>query len=325
MPIKGQFTAGVCVFFDRTLEIEPVATAIEAGGFSVLKRIPAGEHWQFHGPSLKVSYRPEVNGFAAVDVVPRPWPDEMGDPQSDPMTFGAWSMGYFGPFAYPGGLRRAAQQTWSWPDGKSIPNRQTGFIRILVSYVFGAEPNAPIIPEDYEPIGELEYALWVAASVAKLPGAIAFFNPNGEVLRAPDTIEEQLVWSTNHQVPPLDLLANVRLFNVDPGWSVMDTVGNSQFDHLKLSKPFPDLEALVPKKGVNLQEVDPFLRNTTTYLLRNWERFGDGDTINGPGGNWRGLIRERGLLNPPRSTLRFVPTWTQPPDLLTARNEHPLG
>ncbi|MDJ0847938.1 MAG: hypothetical protein QNK04_06055 [Myxococcota bacterium] len=41
----------------------------------------------------------------------------MGDPQREPLLMGAWSMGHFGPFAYPGGLERAAQQCWGWAPG----------------------------------------------------------------------------------------------------------------------------------------------------------------------------------------------------------------
>jgi hypothetical protein len=43
----------------------------------------------------------------------------MGDPKLDPMTFGAWSMGHFGPLAYPGGLGGARQHAWSWQTGRT--------------------------------------------------------------------------------------------------------------------------------------------------------------------------------------------------------------
>lgn len=45
------------------------------------------------GGSVTLSFRPEVNGQVLVDTVDQPWPDSMGDPQKDPMIFGAWSMG----------------------------------------------------------------------------------------------------------------------------------------------------------------------------------------------------------------------------------------
>lgn len=326
MPVKGQFTACACLLFDRAPAPDAIASAVEAGGFTVAKRVPAGEHWQFHGSSVLVPFRPDVNGYATVDVVAQKWPDGMGDPQADPVTFAAWSMANFGPFAFPGGLTRAGQHAWGWPEGKSAPGRHAAFVRVRTSYVFGGDPNAVIMPSDYDPTAELEFVLWLTAAVAKIPGAIAFFNPNGEVLRSPAAVEEGLLWAANANVPPLDLIANVRLFNIDPGWSLMDTVGHSQFDYLNRPRPFPDIEAVVPKGRVELPEVDPFLRNTTTYLLRNGDRFGDGDTINGPGGNWRGHYRRRGLISPPRPTLRFSPAFgPTPPAVMTTDHENPLG
>lgn len=59
----------------------------------------------------------------------------MGDAKSDPMTFGAWSMGYFGPFAYPGGLTRAIQQPWGWAAARDVAPTHRGFDRIRSSYV----------------------------------------------------------------------------------------------------------------------------------------------------------------------------------------------
>src|SRR6266542_4613449 len=101
---KGFFSQGVCLLTDGRTTISEIKRALLAGGFQIAKEVPANEDLCFSGPSVVVPFLPQVNGYVSVDVVDKVWPDAMGDPASDPVTFGAWSMGYFGPFAYPGGL-----------------------------------------------------------------------------------------------------------------------------------------------------------------------------------------------------------------------------
>jgi hypothetical protein len=314
MPIKGMFTAGACVLFERPVSLEALADAL--GEFEIVNRSEAGEHWAFGGPSVSLAFRPDINGYVALDTVDQPWPDHMGDPKTDPMLFGAWSMGHFGPFAFPNGLTRAAQHSWGWPEGKTIPKRHSAFVRIRASYVFGGVPDTTsIFPDAYDSLAELEFVTKVALAVLQLPGALCYFNPNGETLRTATSLRESLEFAEERNVPALDAYCNVRLFNVDDGWLVMDTVGNGQLGLPDL----PDLEACMHKqKKYNLQEIDPFLRNTTLYVLRQGEVFHDGDTIDGPGGGrWRARIRRCGLIEPPRRTLRFFPDdGTEPPEAL---------
>ncbi|MCE9568211.1 MAG: DUF4261 domain-containing protein [Planctomycetes bacterium] len=314
MPIKGRYTAGACVLFERQVSLDALVGALQ--NFDIAKRNNEIVHWAFGGPSVSLSFRPEVNGYISVDITDRPWPDDMGGPDSDTMLFGAWSMGHFGPFTFPQGLQRAAQQSWAWPEGKSIPQKHTAFVRILASYVFGnVSGNTPIFPENYDAIGELEFITDVAQAVLKLPGALCYFNPNGETLRTSQSIVESRAFAAERNVPPLDVYCNVRLYNVDEGWLVMDTVGNGQLGLPDL----PDLEVCLKKaKKYDLQEIDAFLRNTTLYVWRRGEVFRDGDTIDGPGGvKWRARVRKNGLLSPPRRTIRFFPEdGTEPPVVL---------
>jgi len=314
MPFKGRYTAGTCVLFERPVSLDALAEAL--GEFEIVKRVPEMTNWVFGGPLLLLAFRPEINGYVTVDTVDKPWPDHMGDPQNDPMVFAAWSMGHFCPFTFPNGLKRATQHSWGWEEGKTIADRHTGFVRILASYVFGDVPdNAPIFPDAYDSLTELEFVTKVALAVMELPGALCYFNPNGESLRTTASIRESLAFAEEHSVPALDTYCNVRLFNVDDSWFVMDTVGNGQLGLPDL----PDLEACAKKqKKYDQQEIDAFLRNTTLYVLRQGEVFNDGDTIDGPGGvRWRAWNRRSGLTDPPRRTIRFFPEdRTQPPDVL---------
>ena len=139
---KGFFTQGVCLLTDGRTAVEDLKSALQEHGFEIAKETPAGQNWCFGGHTLVVAFLPEVNGYAAIDLVDQPWPDAMGDPKSDPMTFAGWSMGHFGPFAFPGGLARARQHAWGWQPASPIAEGHRGFVRIRISYIFGCEGEA---------------------------------------------------------------------------------------------------------------------------------------------------------------------------------------
>jgi DivIVA domain-containing protein len=140
----------------------------------------------------------------------------------------------------------------------------------------------------------------VALAVLGLPEALCYFNPNGEVLRDREGTQESLAYARSNELLPLDLWSNVRLFNIGGGWSLMDTVGNAQFDQ-------PDIEACF-SRGYDCGEVDRFLRNATWYLYQNGEIVKDGDTMDGPGAvRWQAKSFENGLTEPPRRVLSWLP------------------
>ena len=295
---KGMITQGVSVLLEEEATLDAIEAAL--GDFEIKGRKEAGESWKFGGPSVVVPFRPECNGFVVIDTVGQPWPDHMGDPQDESILFGAWAMGQFGPFIYPGSLERAGLQSWAWEEGKTVADRHRAFIRIRSSYVFGAGEDAPVMPEDYEPVAELKFVSEIAAALLELPKALCYLNPNGEVLRGRDLMLESLRHESASEVPPMDLWSNVRLFNFDADWSVMDTVGNGQLD-------IPDVEACFEAERYDLGEVDLFLRNLSIHLLEHGEVFEDGDTTDGPGGvSWQVKSFENGLSDPPRRVLRWL-------------------
>src|SRR5262249_44266962 len=112
---------------------------------------------------------------------------------------------------------------------------------------------------------------------------------------------------------PLDLWCNVRLFNADADWSLMDTVGNHQLD-------LPDVEACFTR-GYDCGQADRFLRNVSWYLWQNGEVIKDGHTMDGPGeGRWQARNHENGLAEPPRRVLSWLPLdGTHAPDNLRER------
>ena len=311
---KGMFTQGVCVLLERPVSLDEVEPALS--GYDVRGRRDGSGEWAFGGPSLIVAYQPETNGLVCVDIVDRPWPDHMGDAKTESITFGAWAMGHFGPFAYPRGLERSAQQCWGWEPGRSIAERHNAFLRIRSSYVFGALDDTPVMPSDYDPLPELEFVTRLASSLLDVPGALCYFNPNGEMLLDQDSLRETLNYAWSNGLPPLDAWSNVRMFNVNEEWSLMDTVGNGQLD-------IPDTEACFHSESFDFNEVANFLRNVSLYVLRHGEVFSDGDTMDGPGGvHWEGRLFEAGISDPPRRVLRWLPNDDRqvPPEIKNAGN-----
>lgn len=297
---KGMFTQGVVVLFEEAPSLDQVESALSR--WEILKRLPEtqdSESWPFGGPSVVLPMRPEVNGRVVVDVVARPWPDSMGDPKENAMVFGAWSMGHFGPLAFPGNLERASQHTWSCPGAAELAARHTAFARIRVTYVGGDDD--PVMPEDYDPIPELLLTDDVALALVSCPGALVYFNPNGESLLSPSEVRERSDFARQHEQLPIDVWSNIRLLRLNEEWMVMDTVGLGQLDRC-------DIEACFPDARFDCGEVDRFLRNASLYLIHNGEVIQTGETMDGPGGiRWDALVLEEGIMTPPRRVLRFLP------------------
>jgi hypothetical protein len=296
---KGFFTQSACVLLAKPASLDSIIPLLS--DFRIAKRIDEFEKVGLNGPTLIVAFRPEVNGYVNVNVREGAWPDHMGDPKVDPMLFAAWTMGHYGPFTFPGGFRRAQEQLWTWPEGKDVVARHTAAIHIQVSYVFGGGKDAPILPQNYDALAEMHFVTRLALALLKHPDALAYFNPNGEILADENLLTKSLEYHEQHEIPPFDIWTNIRVLNPNNGWMIMDTVGMEQLDR-------PDLEACFPAKKYDLGEVSYFLRNCCLYLLKNGEVIKDQNTMNGPGGiNWQAHHVAKELFAPPRRLLRWFP------------------
>jgi hypothetical protein len=300
---KGMFTQVMCLLTDGRTTIEDVKSALLEQAFEIVKQTPPGKNSSFGGPAFIVPFLPAVNGFAAVDVVSESWPDSMGDPKSDPMRFGAWAMGGFGPFAYPGGLNRARQHSWGWQPGRTVPESHRGFIRFRVSYVFGADAKAPVLPKAYDPLAELHFLSRMVLAVFQVPGVLCYFNPNGEALY--DCTSFRKIWNAcrEQEKLPLPLWVNVRFFSLNDHFAFMDTVGNRQLD-------VSDVEAIFPQAECDPGDIGYYLRNVTHYLLEPGTEIKIGESIDGPGEtdlSWTAEALDNGMIQPPRPILRLYP------------------
>ena len=296
---KGFFTQSAMVLFERPVSLEAVAACLDP--FDVVKRNEASEAPWMGGPSVLLPMRPEVNGYALVDLIDRAWPDNMGDPKVDVDLFSAWSMGFFGPLVFPQNLARAQAMSFTWKGASEIVSRHRAFVRIRSSYALGAADDAPILPEGVDPVTELQYVTTVARALLRLPGALAYFNPNGEVLRSCDGLDEELVWCKERDLPPLPIWTNVRLFRLDSAWSLMDTVGMEQLD-------VDDHEACFRPDVYEPGAVGRFLRSTSNYIFKSGPVIAPGDTMDGPGGvRWQAHPIAQSLAPRPRRVLRWLP------------------
>lgn len=315
MPHKGFFTQGAVVLTERPLAADVVERALAP--FRVVKRSPAeGEkNWIGGYPSWVISWRPEVNGAVTVDVVDAPWPDNMGDPKSPvgQSLFAAWSMGFMGPMTWPGNLLRATQYAEAFGDkaAAAASKRHGAFVRVRSTYVLGAGDDAKVMPDDYAARPELEFVTSVAAALTAAPGALCYFNPGGETLLTFTELKRTLDESGSNNLPPLPVWSAGRLSKLDdaPGWLFADVIGMEQLDA-------QDHEACFPRDGYAPGDVMTFLRNTTNYTLEHGPVIKDGHTTDGPGGVWRAMELEEGLLPAPRPVLRWLPADVDPPPSL---------
>lgn len=258
---KGYCTAGVAVLFDSTPSIEAIAAALDGFELARVEPTRASEpRWAGGMPFVLVAFRPEVNGYVIVEIADRPWPDDMGQPDPEHVElFAAWSMGFFGPFVFPGNLARAIQMAMLCRPAAAAAGRHRAFVRIRASYILGASEVVPVIPPAYDPLAELGFVTRIARALLEVPNALAYFNPNGEILSDAATIDELHALADQQRQVPLELWSNVRMMRGDDRarYLVMDTIGMPQLG-------VQDNEACFPGERIDPNDVAPFSGTSAT-------------------------------------------------------------
>ncbi len=319
---RGLYTQGAAVLLSEPIDfarIEPAVSGFQKLG---LQTSPDGsEH-----PLLLLDDDQPGGGQAIVVLSDQPWPDSMGTPEEAPELFMAWSLGQFGPLTYPDCLQRAMEQSWRWDEGAEEASKHVAHVRVLYSYVLGSEDidsltdtegTPSFIPTDADGVDELNYITRVISRLLELPEAICYFNPGGEVLMNAEDLRAGLNDCWQHELIPVDAWTNVRLFRASETWTLMDTVGNEQFD-------LPDLEVIFENDQFDPSDVESFLRNVVLCLLMDDIEINDGDTADGPGEqDWQAVLCHDGLNDPPRPTIRWFPATSQPPEDLLDPGQEP--
>lgn len=319
---KGLFTQGMCVLLRSPVALTELQEKLSSFDFVGVQESSVDSA---SPETLVMSYRPNVGGHLLVTPSTDKWPDQMGDPEISPDIFVAWSLGQFGPLAFPGCLQRASEQCWGWEGGEGVVQEHQCHVRLLISYVLGADESEEddgdsddvvLIPDDYDAIAELRFLTKAVSALLELPEAICYFNPGGEVLRDGNGLRQGLNYAWNYELPPLEMWTNIRLFNAEKSWVLMDTIGMGQLD-------MPDMEAVYDTDRYHPADVERFLRNASLHLMNAVDQFEDGDIADGPGEiSWNAIQCAESLSDPPRETIRWFPDdGSEPPEELTHRND----
>lgn len=306
---KGFYTQGVAVLFDRAPSLDAITAAL---GVPVKKRLDAFEDWAMSGPCVIVEHDAKRNGYVSIDVVDRPWPDAMGDPKSETSVFAAWSMGHFGPLAYPQSLERAWQHAYHFERSpRDVVARHRAFVRVRLSYIFGAREDARLIPDGVEPTAELARVFGLARSLLGVEGASLLFAPGADLLFTAAQVDERLADARAGKRLPIDLYTNVRMFRLDglaDGWTLMDTTGLEALDRTDLEVCFD--------RSASPEAIARLLRNLSLYVAQKGDVFRDGHTVDGPGGRWVARALDESLAAGPRRVVRFTREGARLPEAL---------
>ncbi len=302
---KGIFTQTFVVLLRETVSIESVKKKLS--DFSRSQPLSAQSDWAFSGPAILLDIDEQTEGKVVLDIVSHPWPDEMRDNKQSSSIEKAFEQGHFGPFTFPGALRRATQQSWNWEEGKTATRMHQAFIRLRCSYVLddsaqvSTELKSPNLPKNYDPYNELAFMTEVVGMLLEMSQAICYFNPGGEVLSDLELLTANAEFSVEHSLPPVEIWANMRFSEVDEDWSVMDTIGHAQLD-------IPDVEGCFRPQDYDAEEVENFLRDVGIYLLQNGDIIQNGETSEGPGEIlWKAQRCAKPYTGPKRTTLRWFP------------------
>ncbi|HEX7622751.1 MAG TPA: DUF4261 domain-containing protein [Anaeromyxobacteraceae bacterium] len=301
------FTQCACVLLDQAPAIDDVELALDGWALTGRQQpAPDEDGWVACGPGVVVELR--GGGSVIVDVVDRPWPDDLQAASGGSALGAAWRAGMLGPTSMPGALARAREQSWAWAEGAAAAERHRAFVRLRT--VVELPQDARQLPKSHDPVYELTTLTEMAGALLRLRGATALFLPGGEALRSLEQVEGVLRLKTGVGPPPVDLWVNLRALSLgqvgDARWMLLDTVGMAQ---LRL----PDHEALFVEAQEEADAVAALLRNVCLHLVAG-RGIADGSTADdGRGRRWRASAATGALL-PHRTVLRWLPEESPKPN-----------
>ena len=299
--MKGLFTQGVAVLFSESPSLAQLRALLD--DYEIISENPLGtSQWQMESASFRIACLPEVNGVCLMDVVSRAWPDHLGNSEREPALHAAWALGHFGPFAATGSLSRAIEHAHRWPNAAQLVPQHNAFVRMRISYSLGSvSDGAALLPPDYDPLPELEWLIALARHVTRHTRAVAYFNPNGEVLLSPEGLQKVLDDAALGEAPPLDAMINVRLAHLE-GWQLVDTIGLAQLDFL-------DQEIVCPDQISSSEELSAFLYDAAYHMVTTETPIITDNSTVGPGGTeWVAEARVASLREPARTILHWTET-----------------
>jgi hypothetical protein len=185
--LKQRYMHTAFVLFEGAPRRSTLAEALDGlGQWSC--ETPASDKagWLRQGPALSTTTRDGI--VIVVDTVDRPYPDSNDPYGGDPDTLGAIASGEFGDHTMAGALKRAAAHADLLPDAYRVVGTHRAFVRIRTSklgpdghFLGEAAPRSVLVRS-------MALATNIGARLVRLPGALAWFAPGGEVLASPSTL-----------------------------------------------------------------------------------------------------------------------------------------
>lgn len=297
MSTAPPFPQILTVLCDRAPALEEVLGVLSRIGAQARPE-PRGTGWTLGHPGVLVPGGPDLPGVF-VDILPLPWPDGLGARDEDEALRTAALQGAFGPTPAPGALARASTHAAHWPEAAAAVATHTTVLRIRTSPHFPGTAASPA--------ATWRHLTGIGLLLLSLPGATAWFAPQGEVLHSRSTLVPALQRAQDAGHQPVDVWTGLRFFRLGDadGWAVMDTVGMSILDGT-------DGEFCFRPEELDPREAGAFLRNVTLYLLDGSKPVDEGHTLEGPEMRVRVVRPERCLVAPSRPVLRLVPVAGRP-------------
>lgn len=297
------FAQSTAILMDRRISLEELFDALSP--LEGCQLLPHDKEqtsdWMAGEGSVLVRSGSGSNGAISATVFHKAWPDRMGDAKTDVDLFGAWAMHFFGMGTFPLCLGRAAAYCpCGEKRGHAIREGHAAFVRCNLSYLFGADMDARVYPEDRNVGEELRALAALARCVLGLPGAVAWFHPAGEVLRLRDEVMTDLeAQAAGLLRPSLWVSRRVRTSGRS---AVIETVGMSCLGSLPMNRP--DHQLVFGPCDASREQLDRFLEQVSGMDSLGRDDVPEAPVL-GPSGLWTPATAEADNP-PPRPLVRWT-------------------
>jgi hypothetical protein len=284
------------ILFDRLPSLDEVAAGLAGVPIARRRERDGNSGYWFGGEGmLLIETDTAQNGAIAVELFHQPWPDSMGNPETDTELFGAWAMRQFGLTNFPYGLARANAE------GTASRSDHVAFVRLNLSYVFGAEDDALVCPEERDVPAELGAIAQLAKRLCELTGAVGWFAPNGEVWLPVHEARELLARQATGELVR-ELWVTTRAYPAGRHLLV-ETVGVAPMNP-QMAEAYDHQVVVLPDLGLDGDVVSRFVLELSG-VARGGSKVVPSEPVLGPGGRWFAS-----LVNtdnpPPRSVVRWT-------------------
>jgi Suppressor of fused protein (SUFU) len=284
------------VLFDRAPSLSEVAAALVDVPVARRRELDGNGGYWFGGEgTLLVEVDSGRNGGIAIEIFHRPWPDSMGSPETDAELFGAWAMRQFGLMNFPYGLARANAE------GAAARADHVAFVRLNLSYVFGASDDAEVCPADRDVAAELRALAHLAQLLCDVAGAVGWFAPNGEVWLPVALAREKLARQASGELS-LELWVTTRAYPAG-NRLLVETVGVAALSE-RMGDAYDHQVVVLPELALAGDVVSRFVLELSG-AARGGSSAVPSEPVLGPGGRWQAMLVETDNP-PPRKVVRWL-------------------